>query len=103
MALTQVYTDTEVSKMKTRISRPRNANTLNNLITKAVLAKEVIRVKNHTGNAVIMSESEYDNLIENLYIRSDVNNYSHLVRAINQLESGECSVHELLNDEQNIR
>jgi antitoxin YefM len=83
--------------MKTRISKQRN--NLHNLVARAVMAKEVIRIKNKYGTAVILSEAEYDNLVENLHIRSDFNNYSHLIHAIEQFEDGQHSVHELLEDE----
>ena len=50
-------------------------------------------------NVVIMSESEYNNLIENLYVRSNKEDYQRLLESIDQLKKGKGHVRELISDE----
>jgi len=45
----------------------------------------VIVTRKQNENVVIMSESAYNNLIENLYVRSDKDDYQRLLTSINQL------------------
>jgi antitoxin YefM len=39
-------------------------------------------------NVVLMSESEYNNLMENLYVRSNKHDYDRLLQSIEHLKSG---------------
>jgi len=59
----------------------------------------VIVTRKHNENVVIMSESEYNNLIENLYVRSNKDDYQRLLTSINQLRTGKGIVRELFIDE----
>jgi len=47
-------------------------------------------------NVVLLSESEYNNLLENLYIRSSEANYKNLMQSIAQLREGKGTEHELI-------
>ena len=47
-------------------------------------------------NVVLISEKEYNNMIENLHIRSSENNYKILMKSIEQLKAGKGSEHELI-------
>jgi len=47
---------------------------------------------------VLISESEYNNLLENLYIRSNPEYYNKLLRSIEELKSGK-TVNAELSDE----
>ena len=55
-------------------------------------------------NVVLISEKEYSNLIENLYIRSNEANYKRLLKSIEQLRTGRGTEHELIevDDEENM-
>ncbi|QDR81283.1 type II toxin-antitoxin system Phd/YefM family antitoxin [Sporomusa termitida] len=50
------------------------------------------------GNVVILSEAEYNNMIENLYIRSNKANYDRLTKSIERLNQGKGIKKELMND-----
>lgn len=54
----------------------------------------VTRKKNR--NVVIISEEAYNNLMENAYLRADSANLAWLTQSKAQLENGKCSVHELM-------
>ena len=45
-------------------------------------------------NVVLMSEKEYNNLMENLYVRSSKEDYDRLLRSIAQLKAGKGTAHE---------
>jgi antitoxin YefM len=49
----------------------------------------VIVTRKRDENVVLMSESEYNNILENLYVRSNKDDYDRLLESINQLERGE--------------
>jgi len=59
----------------------------------------VIVTRKQDENVVIMSESEYNNLMENLYIRSNQADYQRLLKSIDQLKRGKGQVRELASDE----
>jgi antitoxin YefM len=47
-------------------------------------------------NIVLLSESEYNNMIENIYIRSNPEEYAKLLKSIEQLKSGQGMERELV-------
>ena len=49
---------------------------------------EPVIITGKSGNSVLMSEDEYNNLIENLYIRSNPELYAKILRGKEQLEKG---------------
>ena len=49
------------------------------------------------GNVVILSEAEYNNMIENLYIRSNNTNYDRLTKSIERLNQGKGIEKELID------
>ena len=51
-------------------------------------------------NAVIMSEEMYNNLMENIYIMSNKNNYYWLMESKRQLEKGMASIRNLINTDE---
>ena len=59
----------------------------------------VIVTRKQNENVVIMSESAYNNLIENLYVRSNKDDYQRLLTSINQLRAGKGIIKELFDDE----
>ena len=62
-------------------------------------SEAVVVTRKHDENVVILSESEYNNLMENLYIRSDKKYYDELIESIEQLKRDGGTVHELVDDE----
>ena len=59
----------------------------------------VIITRERGKNVVLMSESEYNNMLENLYIRSNPKDYNELLESIRQLKNGKGKVRELLTHE----
>ena len=54
----------------------------------------VTRKKNK--NVVVLSEETYNNLIENMYVMGNKENYDWLMESKKQLQSGELKEHELI-------
>lgn len=52
------------------------------------------------GNVVMLSEGQYNNLMENLYLRSNPANYENLMASIDQLKRGAAHTRELHMDEE---
>ena len=50
------------------------------------------------GNIVMLSEESYNNLMENLFVRSNKNNYVRLMESIQQLKQGKASAKDLADD-----
>ena len=66
----------------------------------AVKDFETIIVTRKQGeNVVIMSEAEYNNMMENLYVRKDREDYRRLLESIAQLKRGRGQARELVEDE----
>lgn len=60
---------------------------------------ETIIVTRERGeNVVMLSESEYNNLLENLYVRSNRKYYTELMKSIDQLKNGKGKKRELLDE-----
>ena len=58
----------------------------------------IIITRQRGENVVLMSESAYNNLLENLYIRSNREYYDELMESIAQLKKGKCQKQELINE-----
>jgi len=58
----------------------------------------IIVTRKSGGNVVLISESEYNNLLENLYIRSDPEYYKKLLQSIEELKAGKIVHMELTNE-----
>ena len=50
------------------------------------------------GNVVLLSEAEYNNMQENLFVRRDKKAYARLIKSIGQLKAGQGKVRELIDD-----
>ncbi|MCL1903741.1 MAG: type II toxin-antitoxin system prevent-host-death family antitoxin [Oscillospiraceae bacterium] len=59
----------------------------------------VIITRERGENVVLLSESEYNNMIENLYVRSNSKDYKELLESIQQLKKGQGKIRELIEDE----
>ena len=49
-------------------------------------------------NVVLLSENEYNNMLENLYIRSNEKDYAELLESIQQLKNGNSRIRELIDE-----
>ncbi|MDD3898388.1 MAG: type II toxin-antitoxin system prevent-host-death family antitoxin [Syntrophomonadaceae bacterium] len=58
----------------------------------------IIVTRKSGGNVVLISESEYNNLLENLYIRSNPEYYNKLLQSIEELKSGRTVRAELADE-----
>lgn len=58
----------------------------------------IIITRERGENVVILSESEYNNLLENLHVRSNPEYYNELLKSIEQLKKGTGKKRELLDE-----
>ena len=58
----------------------------------------IIITRERGENVVMMSESEYNNLLENLYVRSNPAYYNELLKSIEQLKMNKGKKRELLDE-----
>ena len=56
----------------------------------------IIITRKNNENVVLMSEEEYNNLMENLYIRSNLKYYQRLVESIKEAEKRHVKEHDLI-------
>ena len=56
----------------------------------------IIITRKNNENVVLMSEEEYNNLMENLYIRSNLKYYQRLLESIKEVEKGNFKEHDLV-------
>ena len=56
----------------------------------------IIITRKNNENVVLMSVEEYNNLMENLYIRSNLKYYQKLVESIKEVEKGNVKEHDLV-------
>lgn len=66
---------------------------------KATLDFETIIITRERGdNVVMLSEAEYNNLLENLRVRSNPQYYNELMESIDQLKKGKGQKRELVHE-----
>ena len=53
----------------------------------------IITSRNGEDNSVLMSQDEYDNLIENAYLRSSKANVDHIMKSWAELKAGKGKEH----------
>jgi antitoxin YefM len=58
----------------------------------------IIVTRKENNNVVIMSEAEYNNLIENMAILSNRKYYDKLMKSKEQIEKGLCKKRELIEE-----
>ena len=59
----------------------------------------IIVTRKNDENVVLMSEEEYNNLIENLYIMSNKDYYNELLKRKDEVEKGKVEKHDLIEVE----
>lgn len=60
----------------------------------------MIVTRKDNKNVVMISEEAYNNLMENVYVMGNKANYDWLMKGKEQLEKGQCSVHELIEEKE---
>jgi antitoxin YefM len=58
----------------------------------------IIITRERGDNVVMLSEAEYNNLLENLYVRSNPEYYNELLQSIDQLKKGKGQKRELIDE-----
>lgn len=58
----------------------------------------IIITREHGDNVVMMSEAEYNNILGNLYVRSNMAYYSELLKSIEQLKAGKGKKRVLIDE-----
>ena len=58
----------------------------------------IIITRERGENVVMLSEAEYNNLMENLYVRRDPQYYNELLHSIDQLKKGKGQKRELIDE-----
>lgn len=61
----------------------------------------VVVTRKNNRNVVILSEESYNNMLENIYVRSSNVNYERLINAKKQIENGLGTIHDLIELEDN--
>ena len=59
----------------------------------------IVITRKQGGNVVMISQDEYNNLMENLFIRSNKEYYNELIESIEQIKKGKAKIRELSEDE----
>ena len=59
----------------------------------------IIVTRKNDENVVLMSEEEYNNLMENLYIMSKKDYYNELLKRKDEVEKGKVEKHDLIEVE----
>lgn len=62
-------------------------------------SETVIVTRKQAENVVIISEAEYNNLMENLYVRGNKEDYDRLLASVEQLKRGKGKKRKLVEDE----
>lgn len=61
----------------------------------------MIVTRKNNKNVIIISEESYNNLMENIYVMCNKENYDWLMKGKAQLEDGKCAIRELIEVEDN--
>lgn len=61
----------------------------------------MIVTRKNNKNVVMLSEESYNNMMENIYVMGNKNNYDWLMKGKAQLENGQCAAHELIEADDN--
>lgn len=59
----------------------------------------MIVTRKNNRNIVMLSEESYNNLMENIHVLGNKTNYDWLMESKTQLEKGEFSAHELIEED----
>ena len=72
-----------------------------NIIDKTIDDADVTLIhRRKGGNAVLMSESQYNSMVETLYLLSSPTNAKHLAQSMDEYRAGKTVKHELIEDDE---
>jgi antitoxin YefM len=60
----------------------------------------VIITRERGENVVLMSENEYNKMLENLYVRSNQKDYNELLQSIRKIKKGQGRIRDLAEHEE---
>ncbi len=58
----------------------------------------IVVTRKSGGNVVLMSEDQYNNLMENLFVRRNSKSYKRLIESVEQIAAGKYTRRELIDD-----
>ncbi|MDR2106749.1 MAG: type II toxin-antitoxin system prevent-host-death family antitoxin [Coriobacteriales bacterium] len=56
----------------------------------------IIVTRKNSQNVVLLSEAEYNNMMENLFVRSNRHDYEQLLKSIAEIKAGKATRHDLV-------
>lgn len=59
----------------------------------------IVITRKQGGNVIMLSEAEYNNIMENLFVRSNKEAYDRLIKSMGQLKSGKAKARTLTENE----
>lgn len=59
----------------------------------------IVITRKQGGNVIMLSEAEYNNIMENLFVRSNKEAYDRLIKSMGQLKSGKTKARKLTENE----
>jgi antitoxin YefM len=59
----------------------------------------IVITRKQGGNVVMLSEDEYNNLLENMFVRSDKKAYKRLLKSLEQLRACQYQQREIIEHE----
>ena len=79
-------------------ARNVNITVLNEIVAQAIKDKQPVRISTEAGNAVVMSQEEYDGLMETVYLTSIPGVKEQIIEAHNAPDSEYLSEDEWLDE-----
>ena len=58
----------------------------------------IVVTRKKGGNIILMSEAEYNNIMENLFVRSNPAYYNKIIRSIEELKAGKTVKAEMIDE-----
>ncbi|MBP1764889.1 MAG: yefM, partial [Firmicutes bacterium] len=56
----------------------------------------IVITRKQGGNVIMLSEAAYNNIMENLFVRSDKEAYNRLIKSMEQLKAGKIQTRDLI-------
>ena len=56
----------------------------------------IVITRKQGGNVILLSEAEYNNIMENIFVRSNKKTYDRLMESIEQLKTGKSQARQLI-------
>lgn len=56
----------------------------------------IVITRKQGGNVILLSEAEYNNIMENIFVRSNKKTYEQLMESVEQMKTGKSQTRQLL-------